>query len=192
MHLFVLSTRCGQRTGSIARRSSDFGKKGGRVAPAASRHERRSAPTPALRARCLAPAQPDLLGEFGTLGCIVWSYHGVIGGESPLCTISVGRQVVTRANITLQHLQPLSVFKADDVFGTDRFFNRYSGFLCRWQLRAGAPGKTAKRRMNALDHARNFRNWSRIVADVSGYDIARELNEFVGFPKMRFTAVAHS
>src|SRR5438045_3371677 len=73
-----------------------------------------------LRARRLAPAKTDFLGKFGTLGRVVGGNHGIIGRKPPLCTIGVGRQVVSRANISLQHLQFLAVFKTDNVFGTDR------------------------------------------------------------------------
>jgi hypothetical protein len=62
--------------------------------------ERRSSaellPPPALL------AEPHLLGELGARDRVIGRHHGIVGRQTPLLAILVGRHIVLRAQVTLE------------------------------------------------------------------------------------------
>lgn len=49
-------------------------------------------------------AQADLLCEFGSLFCIIRSHHWVVGRKPPFCAIFLRTHIVSRLQMTLEHL----------------------------------------------------------------------------------------
>ena len=120
----------------------------------------------------LAP-EADLLGERRALGGIIRSDHGVIGWQPPFRAIFFGRQAVSGAQVTLEHLQFLAVFEADDIVGLDRAADRNCGFLLILRRFRRVVVLRAQTREDRLNHVGNLRSWNFIVADIGRSNLGR-------------------
>ncbi len=122
-------------------------------------------------------AQPDLLGEFGALLGVVGRHHRIVRRQTPLCPILVGCQIVSSANVPLQHLQLLAVLEADDVVGCHRAADRHRR-LRRLGLRlAGAALQPAQRLVHGADDLGNLRGRQFIIADIGGNNLRRHAKD---------------
>src|ERR1700688_3482526 len=106
----------------------------------------------AAAARAGLAAEPDLLGKGRALRRVVGGHHGVIRRQAPLRPIAIGRQLVSRAQVALQHLELLAVLKTDDVVGRQRFLDGYDR-LGRLRL----AGAALEGRERAIDRADDLR-----------------------------------
>ena len=73
-------------------------------------------------------AKADLLGQLAALLGVVWRDHRIVGGQAPTLTVLIGRHVVGRFKMPLQHLQFFAILETDDVIGRDRAAHRHGGF----------------------------------------------------------------
>src|SRR5262249_19141649 len=60
-------------------------------------------------------AQPRRFRYFTTLLGIAPGNHRVGGRQSPAVPVLLGRHVICRPEVALQHLEPLPIFETDDV-----------------------------------------------------------------------------
>src|SRR5512144_1960977 len=61
------------------------------------------------------PAQSDLLCELRAALRVSGSNHRIIRRQTPLGPVVIGRHVVRRSQMPLQHFQFLTVFETDDI-----------------------------------------------------------------------------
>src|SRR5712691_11994291 len=61
-------------------------------------------------------AEADLFGKLGTLLGIFGRDHWVIRLQPPFRPVFIGRQIVCRAQMPLQHLELFAVFETDQIF----------------------------------------------------------------------------
>ena len=113
-------------------------------------------------------AQADLLGQVGAVLGVIGRHHGIIGGKAPTLAVFLGRHVVGRVQMALQHLQFLAVFQADDIVREHGFFRRHGRFGALCLLRSGPD--IGKRVENLVDQIRNVPRRGRIIADMGGDD----------------------
>src|ERR1700761_1065712 len=71
-----------------------------------------------------ARAQPDVLRQLAALLGVVRRDQRIVGRQTPTLAILLGREIVGRLEMPLEHLQLLAILETDQIVGMDRLLDR--------------------------------------------------------------------
>src|SRR5205823_13763218 len=82
-------------------------------------------------------AEADLLRQSAALSRVIRRDHRIVRGQFPALAIRLGRHVVRRLQMALQHLELLAVLETDDVIGLDGLLDADRRLRARRRRRRG-------------------------------------------------------
>src|SRR5512146_64504 len=120
-----------------------------------------------------ARAEADILGKLAALLGVIGRHHRIIGRQAPALAILLGRQIVGRLEVALQHFEFLAVLETNEMVRMNRFLDR-NRRLRPLHRRHRRLADIHKRLVNLIDELRQVGDANRIVRHMRSNDFGRE------------------
>src|SRR5437868_8374990 len=122
-------------------------------------------------------AEPHFFCELRTRHRIIRRHHWVIRRQAPFVAVLLRSHIVLRAQMPLQRFEAFAVLQTDQIIRGHRLLQRYRR-LCGLEGHLGPPRRDPQQgRVNLANQVRYLGSRRRIVAEISGDDIRRQIDE---------------